>query len=74
MAGILLAVGASRWWASDNAVSNAAIVNVAFAPESFNAAYATNKSFVLALTQGLSAELGGRWHAVRACAPPLTRS
>ncbi|BAU88811.1 hypothetical protein MPPM_0206 [Methylorubrum populi] len=67
-------VGVSRRWASDDVVSNAAVVNVAFAPERFNAVYATNKSFVLALTPGLSAELGGRWHAVRACAPPLTRS
>ncbi|SFK81574.1 SDR family NAD(P)-dependent oxidoreductase [Methylorubrum salsuginis] len=55
-----------------------AIVNIASAvaliPERFNAAYAAQKAFVLALTQGLAAELGGKGVRLQAVLPGVTRT
>jgi uncharacterized protein len=47
---------------------------VALVPERFNAAYAANKAFVLALTQGLAAEVGGRGVRLQAVLPGITRT
>lgn len=46
---------------------------VALVPERFNATYSATKAFVLALTQGLAAELGGRVR-LQAVLPGLTRT
>ncbi|AWN38373.1 SDR family oxidoreductase [Methylobacterium radiodurans] len=54
------------------------IVNVASAvalnPECFNAGYAAQKAFVLALTQGLVAEMGGKGVRLQAVLPGVTRT
>lgn len=55
-----------------------AIVNVSSAvaliPERFNAGYAAQKAFVLALTQGLAAEIGGKGVRLQAVLPGVTRT
>lgn len=55
-----------------------AIVNiasvVALVPERFNAPYVATKAFVLALTQGLAAELTGQGVTFQAVLPGLTRT
>jgi uncharacterized protein len=55
-----------------------AIVNVssvvALIPERFNAGYAAQKAFVLALTQGLAAEIGGKGVRLQAVLPGVTRT
>jgi uncharacterized protein len=55
-----------------------AIVNlssaVALIPERFNAGYAAQKAFVLALTQGLAAEIGGEGVRLQAVLPGVTRT
>lgn len=55
-----------------------AIVNVssvvALIPERFNAGYAAQKAFVLALTLGLAAEIGGRGVRLQAVLPGVTRT
>ncbi|WP_147048606.1 SDR family NAD(P)-dependent oxidoreductase [Methylobacterium gnaphalii] len=55
-----------------------AIVNVSSAvaliPERFNAGYAAQKAFVLALTQGLAAEIGGKGVRLQALLPGVTRT
>ncbi|MCQ4160289.1 SDR family oxidoreductase [Roseomonas sp. GC11] len=54
------------------------LVNIAsvlgLAPERFNAVYAATKAYVLALTQGLNAELAGRNIRVQAVLPGATRT
>lgn len=47
---------------------------VALLPERFNAAYAASKAFVLALTQGLAAEVGGKGVRLQAVLPGVTRT
>lgn len=55
-----------------------AIVNVSSAvaliPERFNAGYAAQKAFVLALTQGLASEIGGKGVRLQAVLPGVTRT
>ncbi len=55
-----------------------AIINVssvvALIPERFNAGYAAQKAFVLALTQGLAAEIGGKGVRLQAVLPGVTRT
>ena len=55
-----------------------AIVNVSSAvaliPERFNAGYAAQKAFVLALTQGLAAEIGAKGVRLQAVLPGVTRT
>lgn len=47
---------------------------VALVPERFNAAYAASKAFVLALTQGLAAEVGAKGVRFQAVLPGITRT
>lgn len=47
---------------------------VALVPERFNAAYVAGKAFVLALTQGLAAELAGKGVTFQAVLPGVTRT
>ena len=47
---------------------------VAIVPERFNAPYAASKAFVLALTQGLGAELAGKGVRFQAVLPGVTRT
>ncbi|GJD93179.1 SDR family NAD(P)-dependent oxidoreductase [Methylobacterium iners] len=58
--------------------SSGAIINVASAvaliPERFNAGYAAQKAFVLALTQGLAAEIGRKGVRLQAVLPGVTRT
>jgi hypothetical protein len=58
--------------------SGGTIVNVssvvALVPERFNAGYAAQKAFVLALTQGLAAEAGGKGVRFQAVLPGVTRT
>ncbi len=55
-----------------------AVVNVSSAvaliPERFNAGYAAQKAFVLALTQGLAAEIGDKGVRLQAVLPGVTRT
>lgn len=47
---------------------------VALIPERFNAGYAAQKAFVLALTQGLAAEIGDKGVRLQAVLPGVTRT
>ncbi len=47
---------------------------VALLPERFNAVYAASKAYVLALTQGLAAELAPRGVRLQAVLPGITRT
>jgi short-subunit dehydrogenase len=69
---------ASAAAASFGAQGRGAIINigsvVALIPESFNAAYAASKAYVLSLTQSLNAEVSGLGIQVQAVLPGATRT
>ncbi len=71
----LLAAVAARTFAARGA---GAIINIAsvlaLAPEMFDSAYSGTKAFMLNLSQGLAAEVGGRGVQVQAVLPGATRT
>jgi hypothetical protein len=71
----LLAAAAARAFAPRR---GGAIVNIAsvlaLAPEMFDAGYSATKAFVLTLSQGLAAEIGGHGVHVQAVLPGATRT